>query len=169
MKGNQGTVYLAVSTTHYVCRHAVALEKDITSGEGALRRLKEEELFEVLEGPRTETKRGALLARGRALRGGDEGWFPAEGAMRLWSAPHRCVRAVDLRDSEEASAAVLRRLEAGELLEALEPPQLEEGTGALRLRLRAERDGLVGFAPALGPDGGRALEPVAAALAAVED
>jgi len=163
MKGNQGTQYMAESTSHYACTRAVPLEKEIASGEEALRPIAEGELFEVLEGPCMEAKRGALLARGRALEGGDEGWFSVAEEMRPWSSQHRCVKAADLRDSAEAKAAVLRSLKEGELLEALEPPRQGAAHGALSLRVRAETDGAVGFAPVFLPGGARVLEPVAAA------
>jgi len=170
MKGNQGTMYISESTAHYACKRSIPLERDITSGEDLVRQLEEGEIFEVLEGPCTESKRGILLARGRALRGGDVGWFSVGPDTRPWSAPHRCARPSDLRDSADAaSAAVLRRLEEGEQLEALEPPRPEEGVGALCLRVRAERDGAVGFVSAFGPGGVRVLEPAAAAFAAGED
>jgi len=162
MKGNQGTVYLAESSSHHTCLRSVPLERELSSGSKVLRQLAEGEIFEVLDGPSVEQKQGALRVRGRALGAeGGVGWFTVGGSMRHWSTRYRCVQATELHDGlDAASANVLRTLDADEELEALCAPVQDEAAGVPRVRLRAQRDSAVGFAAVQGEGGAVLLEPV---------
>lgn len=65
--------------------------------------------------------------------------------MEQWSPSYTCKAPIDLFEDVECAKSK-RKLESGEMLEALEPPTLSKDTGAVRIRLRAESDGAVGFA-----------------------
>lgn len=147
MKGNQGTAYVEESTKHYKCTKSVDLEARFGSGSSpAIRVLEEGETFEVMEGPKPEIKQGAQRVRGRSMGDGTEGWFTlARRNMLSWSPNYTCKSPVDLFEDSESSK-LLRQLESGESLEALEPPILNKESGVVRIRLRAERDSAVGFA-----------------------
>jgi len=162
MKGNQGTAYIAESTKHYVLRRTVELESAFASGSKVLRDVAEGELFEVTEGPTAEVKEGALRLRGRSIAGDAvEGWFSADESVAPWCTSLEVAIATDLLDSTDSSSAkVLRPLVKGEALQALAPPVREESTGILRLRVRAEKDGAIGFAAPTGDEGQAHLEPV---------
>jgi len=162
MKGNQGTAYIAESTKHHILRRAVELESAFPSGSKVLREVAEGELFEVVEGPTTEKKEGALRLRGRSMAGEVvEGWFSADESVAPWCTSLECSQATDLHDSVDASSGkVLRSLVKGEALEALAAPVREESTGILRVRVRAEKDGVIGFASTTGDKGVVHLEPV---------
>lgn len=144
MKGNQGTAYVEETTKHYKCLRSVDLEERFQAGGPVVRPLEEGETFEVLEGPKTDTKQGANRARGRNLGDGAEGWFTlTKKNMQVWSPNYKCRAPVDLCEDIECSK-VQRKLEAGERLEALEPPVF--CNDVVTIRLRAESDGAVGFA-----------------------
>jgi len=160
MKGNAGTAYIVENLSHQICRIGVPLESNHAAGSKVLRPLEPGEVFEVLEGPTAEVKPGDLRAKGRTLRGSREGWFTVSDAVKPWSPSYVCAKPTDLADGPDAGAAVIRRLEAEERVEALDGPAAGPD-GALRLRLRAPRDGAVGFAAAraAGPAGEVFLRP----------
>jgi len=162
IKGNQGTHYLSPTEVHRTVVTRVPLEKEVDSGKTLLRQLEEGEMFEVLEGPVTEQQEGALRVCGRALHGNSTaGWFTLGDSVRPWGTRHRCLRSAELRqvNSGDTEATVLRQLEVGELLEALELPVHDEQTGIMRLQVRAERDGIVGLAQMTDAQGTVILEP----------
>jgi len=171
IKGNQGTHYLSQTESHRTVVTSVPLEKEVDSGKTLLRQLEEGEMFEVLEGPVTEQQEGALRVCGRALHGGSTaGWLTLGDSVRPWATSHRCVRSVELREtsSGETEATVLRQLEVGELLEALELPVYDEQTRVMHLQVRAERDGIVGLAQMTDAQGTAILESTVKELFAKE-
>jgi len=159
MKGNQGTSYVEESDRHYICRRTTPIEAAFASGSGPKRSLEEGELFEVSEGPKPETKEGAHRIKGRCFSDLTEGWLTLDGSVKPWLPRYTCTaRTAELTTGADASdAAPLRELEVGEELEALDTP-VADGTGLVRIRVRATRDGLVGFATALARDGVKFLK-----------
>lgn len=147
VKGNQGTSYTEESDKHYVCIRPVSLEKTFPSGSAEVRRIEEEEVFEALEAPKAEKKEGIERCRGRTLTDGTEGWFTMSSCS-AWTPAYKCLSSTVLNDGPEISeeAKTLRKLDVGELLEAVDTPVLEKSAGLLRLQLRAQKDNLMGFA-----------------------
>jgi len=162
IKGNQGTSYATPDDKLYVCKQSTPLEAQVKSGGAAVRTVEAGELFEVLDGPKTESRLGAYRVQGRSLVDSSEGWFSVTTkSTPVWSPLHRCVVATALQDSVEmASAKDLRTLEVGERLQALAPPTTEATDGVARLRVRAEKDGIVGFATLRDGQSTVLLEPV---------
>lgn len=147
MKGNAGTIFIAESPRDYICRRAVPLEGAFASGSKAIRNIEEGEIFEVLEGPSTETKQGSMRTRGRSVRSGSEGWLTTGAHIVRWSPQHTCIKPIALREAAAASAATIRMLEQGEILQALDAPAEVAGTeGKLQLHVRTEKDNVLGFA-----------------------
>lgn len=146
-KGNAGTVYASLSSRHYRILRAGSLHKGFSSAAGraaTLRRLAENEVFEVMEGPREETFAAEVRIMCRAVGDSAVGWVTVRGKnLRKWSPRYTCLVASSLRDSRGVAAAELRQLEVGEAVELLEGPQQE--AGALQMRVRAERDGAFGW------------------------
>merc|ERR1711862_200025 len=74
MKGNQGTAYVEETSKHYKCTKAVEVEGRFQQGSGpAVRTLEVGELFEVQDGPKTDTKQGASRVHGRSIGDGTAG------------------------------------------------------------------------------------------------
>eukprot|EP00933_Yihiella_yeosuensis_P013384 TRINITY_DN1242_c0_g1_i1.p1 TRINITY_DN1242_c0_g1~~TRINITY_DN1242_c0_g1_i1.p1 ORF type:complete len:896 (+),score=237.61 TRINITY_DN1242_c0_g1_i1:3-2690(+) len=145
MKGNQGTVYVADSSQHYTCTENVPLETALSSGSQVVRQLDQGEVFELTGEPTKEVKKGLFLARGRTSAG-VEGWFPTS-RMSRWSACQKCVHSTKLLDRADAEAEVLREVDVGEDVEALEVPKAVSADGkvSLYVRVRLPKDGKTGF------------------------
>jgi len=148
IKGNHGTGYVTESDKYYVCKAGAMLESKFVSGSKLLRALEEGELFEAADGPKVESKDGANRVKGRSLSDGTEGWFTLLiDRMSPWSPNYKCDASTALNDALEiASAKILRKLEPGENLEALDAPVEDKSSGALRVQVRAEKDGMSGYA-----------------------
>jgi len=169
LKGNQGTSFVEESTTHYVVARSVSLESAFKSGSPAVRSLEVSEIFEMLDGPKTEKKEGEQRMRVRSLSDGSEGWFTFTKTCVLWSPRYRCLKSTDLSDCLDAGkSTLLRKLVLGELVEALDVPELDAASGLVRVRVRAEKDNAVGFATVRESEGAvvflEAMQPATPAL-----
>jgi len=145
LKGNQGTSFVEESDRHHTVKKSVALEVSFRSGSATVRSLEEGEIFEMLDAPKTEKKEGDQRMRGR-LSDDTEGWFTFTKFLNPWSPRYRCLKSTDLCDGLDASAKVVRPLNPGELVEALDLPKLDAASGLVRVQIRAEKDNSVGFA-----------------------
>ena len=162
VKGNQGTSYTEESDKHYVCTRSVSLESKFASGSTEVRRIEEEEVFEALEAPKAEKKDGIERCRGRTLTDGKEGWFTLSAkSFAAWTPTYKCVASTVLNDGPDIKESkALRKLEPGEVLEALDTPIFEKSAGLLRLQLRTQKDNLLGFATVRGSQGTALLQPL---------
>merc|ERR1711907_123885 len=90
--GNQGTTYIEESEAHYICTKTSKLDTSFGSGMKAHRDLEEGEIFEVFEGPETETLTGMDRVRCRSF--GDtvvEGWFSlTRHNVQPWAPRYKC-------------------------------------------------------------------------------
>jgi len=152
MKGNQGTAYVEETTRHYRCNKSTPLEMRFPSGSQTIRTVEDGEFFEVLEGPKVETKQGANRVRGRVLGDASMGWFTlSKKNVQPWSPHYICKAAIELdKDHASGSAEPVRKLEVNEVLEALDCPSRDKETGLLRVKLRSQQDNAVGFATIKG-------------------
>lgn len=162
VQGNQGTAYAEQSDKHYLCAKAVPLESKMATGSSLVRQIEVGEAFEALDEPKIEKRDGILRVRGRNLRDNSEGWFTVTGRnFTPWSPTYKCMQGTVLNDSLEIKEAKsVRKLEAGEVLEALQSPVLEPAAGLLRVRVRAKKDNACGFATVRGNQGTVMLKPV---------
>lgn len=168
VKGNQGTAYVEVSNRHHTVKFATALEARFASGSPELRMLEEGEIFEVTGDVKKESKEGGRRVRGRNLCTGKEGWcMLTDTALSRWTPSYRCVAASILHDGPDiSSAASVRKLLVGEKLRALDAPMFDDTNSLVRVRVRTEKDGLVGFTTVRGNTGTPFLEPVVPAASA---
>lgn len=155
MKGNQGTEFLSESSSHRISRCRAPLQEGFSSGSKHVLTLDDDDIVEVLEGPKSEKREGSLLAKGRCLSSGAEGWFDTVNAgIVRWSPVYTCVQGTDLREGVEDGASVVRALEEHEVLLALKAPIRADEGGVFYIHVRAEKDGAMGFA-ATGETGSR--------------
>lgn len=147
IKGNQGTTYSEESTKHFVCLKASPMEARFSSGSTFTRTLEENEVVEVVEGPKTEVKEGAKRVNGRTTSG-DSVWFTLQTtSVFSWEPRYSCEVATNLHDGlRSASAKVVRELQVGEGMEALDLPVFDSEAKEVRVRVRAKKDRAVGFA-----------------------
>merc|ERR1719386_302431 len=87
---------------------------------------------------------------------GAVGWVTKRGNFVPWSSQYECVSEVPMHDARKIDgAAVLRRIENSEKLEATDAP-VEETDGdavVMRLHARARADGTEGWVSIRGPKG----------------
>jgi len=161
LKGNQGTSFAEESEDHYMVQGSVPLESRMASGSPEVRMLEEGELFELLEGPKIETKESVSRTRVRNLRDGDEGWFTHDNrVVQPWSPQYVCSESTVLGDALDATTCKeMRILEVGETLEALNTPE-ETSAGVTRILAKSNKDGLVGFVT-IADESGTFLEQAA--------
>jgi len=154
IKGNQGTAYAEPNDKMYICKRSVPLEARMQSGSPSQRTLEAGEVFEASGSPQIDTEEGANRVKGRSMSDGSEGWFTLAKTVSVWSPSYKVSASTTLNDVLEISTAkTIRKLEVGEKLQALATPVPEESTGLLRLRVRAEKDGKIGFATMRGNQG----------------
>mmetsp|Transcript_22477 Transcript_22477/g.40102 ORF Transcript_22477/g.40102 Transcript_22477/m.40102 type:complete len:2032 (-) Transcript_22477:157-6252(-) len=163
VKGNQGTSYAEEADDMYVCIKAIPLESKFASDSAALRDLEVGEIFKALEKEaKVEKRAGVSRVRGRNLSDGTEGWFTLTSKnFQAWSPQYTCSQSTVLNDALEIKEAkTLRKLEPGEVLEALDTPVHAPASGLMRVRVRAAKDGLVGYATVRGNQGTVLLKTV---------
>ncbi|CAE8584073.1 unnamed protein product [Polarella glacialis] len=78
---------------------------------------------------------------------------------RLVRLYYKCVKATVLSDEISIKGKTVRRLEVGEVLEALEGPAKEEGAGVQRIKCQAVQDDAIGWVTLAGNQGTPFLEP----------
>lgn len=156
MQGNQGTSYVEETDSHYVCTQEAALQKAFGTDSAVHRKLQVGEVFEVADGPKAETRDGFFRVKG------PEGWVTLKSTnFKEWTAQYRCSEGTLLAETMELKGSkTMRQLEVGECLESLETPVCEQASGAVRMRVRAEKDGAVGFATVRDGQGTVLLAPV---------
>lgn len=156
VKGNAGTVYAEPSTRHYTVLAQVPLHKKFaTDVSEKVRMLEKDEAVQILEGPREEKFEAVMRLKGRALSDGSTGWITVKDKnLKPWSPFYKCSSATVIHDGLSVKAAqVVRRIEAGEVVELTEGPMLEKEIGVLRIKARAETDGAVGWITVKGNQG----------------
>merc|ERR1712151_1242620 len=150
----------------FQCRKAdVALQQEFDSGSSAVRTLVEEELLELLEGPRKETLPDAQRGRVKASKDGAIGWNTlkdrhavvyAEANAKLYT----CVATVAMTDGEDIkSCKVIRKLDVGEFFEASGPVVEDSESAVSRLPGKALKDGKDGWVTLKGNAGTAYCEP----------
>lgn len=72
---------------------------------------------------------------------------------------YACVGAIAMTDTFDIGGSRVRMLEVGEVVEGLEPPATDAGSGLVRAKARAERDGAQGYVSLSGNQGTAYLEP----------
>jgi len=158
LKGNQGTSFLEkCAKPFYCCDREVQLHEAFQSRSPVVRTLQQGEVLEVLQGPQREEE-GASRLKGRSLRDGSEGWLTLSRRIVYWFPHYKCEVSTPLTDALEVkSGNTLRALDVGERLDALDGPAEDKASGSMRVRVRADKDGLSGFATISGANGAPCL------------
>merc|ERR1712176_915599 len=147
VKGNQGTSYVEETDKFYVCKRRGSLDEHFETDGTSLRMIEEGEAIEVLEEAKTETKKGPERVKCRLVGDGVEGWCTLGPQVQEWTPQHKCSQKTVMHDGIDSKASkVVRDVESGETLEVLDVPLLDKTSGILRVRARAEKDGVIGYA-----------------------
>jgi len=155
IKGNAGTVYAEENKQVYTVLRDVALQRKFQSDSEAVRTLAKDEAVELIEGPKEEWSDALVRVNGRAISDAAIGWVTMKDRfLRPWSPHYRCTSATVINDALAVKNAVtIRKLEVGETVEVIEGPILESSLDVMRVRARADLDGVVGWVTLKGNQG----------------
>eukprot|EP00928_Gymnodinium_smaydae_P017927 TRINITY_DN16838_c0_g3_i1.p1 TRINITY_DN16838_c0_g3~~TRINITY_DN16838_c0_g3_i1.p1 ORF type:complete len:2020 (-),score=638.02 TRINITY_DN16838_c0_g3_i1:82-6141(-) len=134
------------------------LFKKVAGGGSSIAEEKFVEYVKALPGASTVDEAG-LKGAYKAMEGGKDGAVSEESFLANFTELYACVSPATI--SEEVSVRsgkLLRKVEVGEVLHGLEEPALDEECGLKRVKVRAEKDGKVGYITIAGNQGTRYLE-----------
>jgi len=90
---------------------------------------------------------------------GEAGEITKDRFLELVRVYYKCVKATVMSEDINIKSKTVRRLELGEVLEALEGPTMEEGANVKRVRCQAMQDDAAGWVTLAGNQGTAFLEP----------
>eukprot|EP00929_Paragymnodinium_shiwhaense_P014394 TRINITY_DN1222_c0_g1_i1.p1 TRINITY_DN1222_c0_g1~~TRINITY_DN1222_c0_g1_i1.p1 ORF type:complete len:2051 (-),score=956.61 TRINITY_DN1222_c0_g1_i1:88-6240(-) len=154
-RGNAGTVFAEAATKYYKVVRECPLQKKPNSATetDTVRKLKEDETFELLERPKEEKQAPQVRIKVRAVKDNAVGWVLGAGqSVVQWSPMYRCILATQLQnqcgcDGAEAICDIAKN----EKVEHVDGP-VEDGS-VVRLRIKLEKDGSVGWVTLKAADG----------------
>lgn len=155
-------MYAEENTRLYTLLVDTPLQKSFSSDQApTLRMLSKGEAVEVVEGPKDEKFDEVLRIRGRATHDGAEGWVTLKTQnLKPWTPSYKCTASTVIHDSLAGkSAQVVRRIEAGEVVEVLDGPIEDSETGVMRVKGRSDKDGVAGWITIKGNQGSVFLKP----------
>lgn len=153
-EGSQGTIYIKPAPKHYICTQAAPLHGGLGAESSVVRVLMPGEAFAAFEDPKDVAGgERQTVYKAKSLTDGAEGWLFSDvnlGKVKPWGTRYSVLKAVPLSKGlvhNEAAEAieVVRLLEPGEVLDAVEPPMEDSSTGQLRLRVVARKDKSIGY------------------------
>jgi len=129
---------------------------------GGKEQMSEEAFFKHVDGlpdlVLTAQQKSLALSR---MSGVDAGNISRRGFLALIERYFRCVKEIAITgEFDIKTSTTQRKLEVGELVEALEGPKSDEGLGVMRVRARALSDGIVGWVTATGNHGTLFLQSI---------
>lgn len=160
IKGNSGTKYAEETGRFYSITKSTPLTEAFESDSASIRMLAEEEALELIEGPKEEKSEAPMRVHGRCVSDGTTGWVTLKGGnLEPWAPRYRCVAGTGIGDAlEVGNAEALRRLEVGETIEVVEGPRIDAEVGVVRVKGRADSDGVTGWVTLAGNQGTQFLE-----------
>jgi hypothetical protein len=168
LQGNKGTSFLkSVGKPKMVCTAETSVLESFDSASAELYRLVEEEVFELLEGPKEHSPASEVYLNGMAAKDNKKGWILVSDSAGVTYASettslYKCVSATALTDSVDIQACKpLRKIDVGEILEIQETEEKpgEDSTVAQRVYVKAAKDGKIGWATIQGSRGTVFLKP----------
>jgi len=145
VKGNAGTVYAEASNKHFCVLRDVPLTKKFPSSNPGeeVRMLLKGEAMQALEPPKEETFPAEVRIKVKATSDNVVGWMTMKNNnVKPWTPYYKCKAAAPVHDTL-AGATELRQAAVGEVFELLEGPTKDGDV--LRMRARAEKDGVLGW------------------------
>jgi len=160
LKGNQGTVFVEPSKSHFTMDKNVVLRAAAAADSKVIRTLKKGEVFLTSEEPIEEQPAARMVVRARAVQDGMTGWVLWSGSsppLRPWKPRYVCKSPVVLTLTASDSSESVRHAEVGEIFDAVEGPALDSASGRQRIRC-ALGGAVVGWATIRSADGELMLE-----------
>merc|ERR1712217_269093 len=147
VKGNAGTTYAQESKRHYALLRDSTIRKNSVDESSQIRQLAKGEVVEATGEPKEEKVEDVIRIKGRCLSDGSVGWMTMKGQeMVAWTPNYKCLSAPVIQDALGVkSAKTIRKTEVGEIIELVAGPEEDKTVGAMRIRGRAQKDGVVGW------------------------
>lgn len=147
LKGTKGTAFAKIAPKHYTLLEDMELQDKFATGSAkALKTLEKGTCFCGVEGPKNEETVPETRLKGMVLGDGEIGWVSIQQGknMKPWSPTYKCLKTTPIQDAMSSeTAAAVRDLGLGEVVELLDGPVVESEN--VRLRGRAQRDGACGW------------------------
>merc|ERR1740121_3582052 len=161
LKGNAGTAYAEPSTKHYCVLRDVPLTKKFPGKDPGeeVRVLAKGEAMLALEGPKQETFAAETRIKVKAVNDNQVGWVTLKTeVLKPWTPFYRCKVATPVHEtiSSGEGAAVVRQAVVNEVFELIDGPTTDGAE--LRMKIRAEKDGVVGWVTLKDGAGKRVFE-----------
>jgi len=147
--------FLGFVQRYYVVTSAIAITSEFEISKAkTVRKAEQEEIFEILEGPRPDEKLGVNRVRGRSLVDSTEGWLSIKGNqgsvfLKEVEKPFYTVcGSVEVQldpGFKVGEGEPVRMLPSGEVLEMLEGPKKETFPPGLRAKCQALSDKATGW------------------------
>jgi len=158
IQSNAGAAYIEKTEKPFMwCAQDAGLLTDADASGSTIRSLRTGEVVELLQGP-CEGPASSLLVQGAKRDGTAAGWLQVREDHKSLVEPSpnffRCNDAVAMTDvAEVAQCRMLRRIDAGEVLEVLTDAEVQSSKGGKRRRFRAITDGMEGWVTTQGNQG----------------
>lgn len=160
IKGNQGTPFLKeVEKPFYVCHAEVSLNQDVKGDGAEVRKIRPDEVLELIEGPRAQAVARVVRIRVTANLDKATGWLTvrdkfgavfAEADLKTYT----CMASVALTDNQDMKdCKVVRKLVVGELINVTEGPVVDGPSGVSRVKGKCLSDGAEGWLTTKGNAG----------------
>eukprot|EP00929_Paragymnodinium_shiwhaense_P077106 TRINITY_DN3968_c0_g1_i1.p1 TRINITY_DN3968_c0_g1~~TRINITY_DN3968_c0_g1_i1.p1 ORF type:complete len:2055 (-),score=796.97 TRINITY_DN3968_c0_g1_i1:227-6391(-) len=165
VQGNQGTSFLRDVAKPLCCvKKSVPLENAVKCGAGVVRDLKEDEVLELLEGPRMEEVPDVKRVRVKASKDGATGFLTLlDRTGTVFAEPKKlytCTSSVAITDNANVKECkVVRKLVVGELFEATTEPEQDTVSKVWRMEGIALKDGKSGWITQRGNAGTTYVQP----------
>jgi len=161
LKGNAGTAYAEPSTKHYSVLRDVPLTKKQPSKEPGeeVRMLTKGEAMLALEGPKQETVAAETRIKVKAVSDNQVGWITMKTeVVKPWTPFYKCKVATPVHETlaHGEGTTVVRQTAVNEVFELMEGPTTEGNE--IRMKARAEQDGVMGWVTIKDGDGKRMFE-----------
>lgn len=158
--GNQGTSYLKATAKPFMwVTNSVELTKESAANSKPVRKLTQDEVLELLEGPREEVPKAELFLHGSVGKDGPDGWITLRSSDGSTSAAlsndiYVCKSAIAMTDSFDIKdCKVVRKVAAGEALRVIGGKKEDASIEITRLQFKAVKDGAEGWVTLKGNQG----------------
>lgn len=142
--------FLEIIRLFYKCLKSTVLSEEVSIKSKTVRKLKEGEVLEAIEGPLVEEGVGVKRVRCRAVTDDATGWATIAGNQGTsFLIPggnlFTCKEEITITDIMSLPARTIRTLAKEELLEVLEFPRKEASADVQRVRAKCKVDGVTGW------------------------
>mmetsp|Transcript_63686 Transcript_63686/g.177113 ORF Transcript_63686/g.177113 Transcript_63686/m.177113 type:complete len:1974 (+) Transcript_63686:72-5993(+) len=155
LKGNQGTVFVEASKSHYVLDREAVLRASKDKSSAAVRKLAKGDVIGAKEKPLEERPASRFVVKARAVEDSASGWVtfePTAGGAPLkpWKPKYVCRAPVAITRDDGKE---VRQAEVGETFEAIDGPLLDKASGLRRIYCARAGGELLGWMALRGTDG----------------